>query len=84
MLNNYKRKYRSTMTVARGMVAVEAENRSNNRVSGLQVTFVSSNADACPQPSVEKATMIVEFLIHRSFLDQSPIIVKREPINSLV
>ena len=70
------------------MAAAEAEDKSstNNRVSGLQVNFASSNANACPQlsASVEKPTMIVEFLIHRSSLDQSSIIVKREPTSSLV
>ena len=68
------------------MAAAEAEDKSstNNRVSGLQVKFASPNANAYPQPSAEKPTTIVEFLIHRSVLDQSPIIVKREPTNSLV
>jgi hypothetical protein len=85
-LNNYEEKYHSTKTVARKMAAAEAEDKSstNNRVSGPQVTFASSNANVYPKPSVEEPTRIVEFLIHRSFLDQSPIIVKREPTNSLV
>jgi hypothetical protein len=85
-LSNYEKKYHLTKAVAKRMAAAEAEDKSstNNRVSGLQVNFASSNADACPQLSVEKPTRIVEFLIHRSFLDQSPIIVKREPTSSLV
>ena len=95
-LNDYEEKYHSTTAVAtrlaRRMAAVEAEDKdsTNNRVSGLQVTFVLLNANAYLRPSVEKPTptrsMIVKFHIHRSILDQSPTIVKREPtnLNSLV
>ena len=82
-LNNYEEKYHPTTNVARMMAAVEAKDKSftNNLVSELQVTFVSLNANAYLRQSVEKPTMIVKFLIHRSILDQSPTIVKREPTN---
>lgn len=47
---------------------------------GVQATFASSHANNTnPQPSVERQTTTVKFLIGRSLIDHNPTIVKREP-----
>ena len=76
VLSDYERKCYSKKTVAKRMAA-QVKEKLHVR-EGIQVTFTSSHTNTDPLLSVKLAPMTVDFLIHKSLVDDSPTIVNGE------